>query len=59
MTKIVIEVKGGLIQNIYSDKRDVEVEVIDWDGCDSEDEAEEYEQIMEQVCKDSSYRMIY
>ena len=59
MTKIVIEVKGGLIQNIYSDKRDVEVEVIDWDGCDSEDKAEEYGQIMEQVCKDSSYRMIY
>ena len=60
MTNIVIEIKGGLVQSVYSDKKDVEIRVVDWDNayC-SEDEAERCEQIIEQIHKDSSYRMIY
>lgn len=31
MTKVIINVSGGLVQAVYARNKNVEVEVIDWD----------------------------
>ena len=31
MTKILIEIEGGCLQNVYSDDPDTEVRTVDWD----------------------------
>jgi len=30
--KIVIEVKGGVVQDVYSDSLEVQIVVVDWDA---------------------------
>lgn len=32
MKKLIIEVKGGLVQAVYSDAADLSVAVVDWDN---------------------------
>jgi hypothetical protein len=47
--RIVIVVRGGLVQNVYADQLEVEVDVLDYDNkaeCDpADDEAEYYARI--------------
>jgi len=56
MAKIIIHVEGGCVQAVYSDDKDVEIKLMDWDDgeCDSEakascellrEECEEMEQV--------------
>lgn len=42
--KIIIEVRGGLVQEVYSDSP-VNVKVLDWDSLDSGTSEEEMEEI--------------
>jgi len=47
--RIVIVVKGGLVQNVYADQTKVQVDVLDYDNkaeCDpAEDEAKHYAKV--------------
>lgn len=65
-TKVVIEVVGGLVQNVYSpdDGIDVEVEVIDLDVSDyaTEDEQNECEakaKALNEIATDKNWCHIY
>jgi len=52
MTKIIIEVKGGLVQNVYSTDKDVEVEILDRDNlevCDDQDEIDYIERLEQEA----------
>ena len=52
MTKIIIEVKGGLVQNVYSTDKDVEVEILDRDNlevCDDQDEIDYVERLEQEA----------
>jgi hypothetical protein len=44
MAKIIIEVNGGCVSNVYSDDVDTNVELIDWDNIKGEN-AEEAERL--------------
>ena len=47
--RVVIVVKGGLVQSVYADKTDIQVDVLDYDNkaeCDlTEDEAKYYAKV--------------
>jgi len=52
MTKIIIEVEGGLVQNVYSTDKDVEVEILDRDNlevCDDQDEIDYIERLEQEA----------
>ena len=31
MSKLIIEIEGGLVQALYSDDKDLEIAIVDWD----------------------------
>ena len=41
--KIAIVVEGGMVQSVYSDQENVEVEFVDLDGNGTEEEADQAE----------------
>ena len=60
MSKIVIHVEGGLIQDIYADC-DVEIEVYDLDNEDFDripwvEESREY---LDKISKDENFKAVY
>lgn len=64
--KIIIEVSGGLVQNVFapSDAENIEVEVVNLDISDfatKEEEAvvEEKERYMEEIANDTAWQHIY
>jgi len=64
MTKVVVVVKGGLVQNVYAKRKDIEIEVIDLDVSDfpDDDEIEEKEtneQRLEEIEKSKSFKIVW
>ena len=39
--RLVIEVKGGNVQNVFSTSPDVEIDVMDWDNAESDENTRE------------------
>ena len=56
-TNVVIEVKGGMVQNVYSDNKNVVVDVADFDTDDPADE-EAAESVLE-IVKEQGYSWIW
>ena len=38
ISKVIIEVRGGLVQAVFARRKEIEVEVIDWDETDADEE---------------------
>ena len=55
--RIVVEVKGGMVQNVYADRKNVEVDVLDFDT-DDEGEAETSQSILD-VALDLGYTCVW
>jgi hypothetical protein len=48
MTRVIVEVSGGVVQAVYCDDAKVQVDLIDWDNKDDESR-EQNEQLEEQT----------
>lgn len=64
MLQIVIEVEGGMVQNVYADNTDVDVKVIDLDMSDYPDdneieEKEENAKELEEIRKSGDFQRVY
>ena len=59
-TKIIIEVKGGLVQAVHGNSVDLEIDVLDYDTLEGGDkqEAEKVKRLEKQI-KDEELEQIY
>lgn len=57
MTKVIITVRGGMIQEVFCRNKNIDVEVLDFDTQDP-DELEERETRYKQILKSKSYKDI-
>lgn len=46
MNKIIIEVRDGMVQNVYSDTDKVNVDVLDWDTDDVDENREHDNEVL-------------
>ena len=59
MTKVIIEVNGGVVQAVYTRNKNIEVELVDWDNAAVDPEYEEdCKFIMERVSKSKQFKDI-
>lgn len=59
MTKVIIEVSGGVVQGVYCRNKNIEVELVDWDNArDDEEYEKECKNIMRNVDKSKTYKDI-
>ena len=49
MHKIIIEVRGGLVQAVHSNNKNINVRVLDWDNTNSQNMKFEDKQMMEEI----------
>jgi hypothetical protein len=49
MEKIIIEVRGGLVDAVYSNKSNITVKILDWDNIDIEDMSAEEKQMLKEI----------
>lgn len=56
--KSIIVIEGGIVQSVYTDADDLDVEIVDLDTEDP-DELKETEERLEEVERDKSLRDIY
>ena len=60
MSKIIIDVRGGLVQAVFARRKDLEVEVIDWDAAEDDEEyAKKAEKRWKQIENAKTYKQIY
>jgi len=60
MTKVIIDVKGGLVQAVFTRNKNIEVEVIDWDEAEQNEEYSKWaEKRWKQIEKSKTYKQIY
>ena len=57
MTKVIITVRGGMIQEVFCRNKNIDVEVLDFDT-QNPDELEERETRYKQILKSKSYKDI-
>ena len=57
MPKMIIEVRGGIIQEVYCDTNELDIEVVDWDCVDPEDRDDREEYIGSMVSRRSMKRV--
>lgn len=56
MTKVIVEVSGGVVQAVYARNKNIEIELVDWDNAAADPEyAEQCRQIMKNVSKSKTY----
>lgn len=48
---IVVEVSGGLVQNVYSDDPEIVVEVVDFDNAEESDTVDEDQERLDDLTK--------
>jgi len=41
MSRIIVHIEGGCVQAVYSDDKNVKVQLADWDNANCDDEAKE------------------
>ena len=59
MTKVIIEVSGGVVQAVYTRNKNIEIELVDWDNAAADPEYEqECESVMERISKSKQYKDI-
>ena len=57
--RIVVEVDGGIVQNIYANCN-IEVEVVDWDNASwSEEDCRQCKLILDEAINDKAYKHVY
>lgn len=56
--KSIIVIEGGIVQSVYTDADDLDVEIVDLDTEDP-DELKETEERLEEIERDKSLRDIY
>ena len=60
MTKVIIDVSGGLVQAVYTRNENVEVEVIDWDEAEVNPGYEKWaNKIWKEINNSKTYKNIY
>lgn len=57
MTKVIITVKGGMVQEVFCRNKDIDIEILDFDTQDP-DELKEKETRYKQILNSKSYRDI-
>ena len=60
MTKVIIEVQGGIVQTVHARNKNIEVEVIDWDNAEQDEEYERWaKKRYKQIENSKTYKHIY
>lgn len=60
MSNIIVEIKGGVVQAVYSTSKNVSVTLCDWDNADSSEKTQnECEAIMGKVNKSKRYTQVF
>lgn len=57
MTKVIITVKDGMVQEVFCRNQDIDIEILDFDTLDP-DELKEKETRYKQILQSKSYRDI-
>lgn len=57
MTKVIITVKGGMVQEVFCRNKDIDIEILDFDT-QNPDELKEKETRYKQILQSKSYRDI-
>ena len=51
MDNIIIEVSGGLVQAVYSNRDNIDIRILDWDNIDSQNMTAEEIQLQNEIEK--------